>query len=203
MEKGPNYSDVELLQKLQAGSDLDNVIRHLYRSHYRMVNYYIIQNNGSDADAQDIFQEVVINFVKTVQAGLFRAEARISTYMHTLARNAWINEVKKRDRIKRRDEKFHNEKQAIETDVGGQLINREITTQIDNLLQALGENCKKILLAFYFDNLPMKEILKIMHFENEQVLRNKKYKCMKQLEQIITANPAIRETLQSFLTHER
>ena len=203
MEKGPGYSDVEVLQKLQAGSDLDNVIRNLYRSHYRMVNYYIKQNNGSDADAQDIFQEVVISFVKTVQAGMFRAESSISTFINVLARNAWINEVKKRERTKRRDEKFQNEKLDVETDASRYIISREMTAQIENLLQALGNNCKKILLAFYFDNLSMKEILQLMHFENEQVLRNKKYKCMKQLEQIIAANPAIKETLQSFLTHER
>ena len=45
----------------------------------------------------------------------------------------------------------------------------------------------------------MKKILETMHYENEQVLRNKKYKCLKQLEHMLEENPALKNTLKNLL----
>ena len=46
----------------------------------------------------------------------------------------------------------------------------------------------------------MKEILeRITDYENEQVLRNKKYKCMKQLEQMIQDNELIKTQLKCMI----
>jgi len=202
MEKRPDYPDPELLLRLQAGKDLDDIIRYLYRSNYGMVHHYIKENSGTDADAEDIFQEIAISFVQTVQTRQFRGECSISSYLYTLARNAWINEVKKRGRAKLREEKFEKERPVYEGDVSHHLVSREIQTQLEALLHTLGTTCKSILLAFYFEGLSMKEILGTLNYENEQVVRNKKYKCLKQLEQLIAGNPTLKEKLQSFLTHE-
>jgi DNA-directed RNA polymerase specialized sigma subunit len=68
-------------------------------------------------------------------------------------------------------------------------------------MDKLGEGCKKILLAFYYENLSMKEILNTMNYENDQVLRNKKHKCLKQLEQLLTADPALAKTLKAALQY--
>ncbi len=83
-------------------------------------------------------------------------------------------------------------------DVSHLIVNREMKSQLMQLVDTLGETCKKILLAFYFENLAMKEILKTLDYENEQVVRNKKYKCLKQLEQMMTANPVLLKTLNPF-----
>jgi hypothetical protein len=45
----------------------------------------------------------------------------------------------------------------------------------------------------------MKEILDQTDYESEQVVRNKKYKCLKQLEKMVNANPALRETLKNLI----
>jgi DNA-directed RNA polymerase specialized sigma subunit len=68
-----------------------------------------------------------------------------------------------------------------------------------NIVDELGEMCKKILLMFYYENLSMKEILTNLEYENEQVVRNKKYKCLKQLEQMIEINPSLKKTLKNLL----
>jgi DNA-directed RNA polymerase specialized sigma subunit len=59
------------------------------------------------------------------------------------------------------------------------------------MLDKLGESCRKILMLFYYENLPMKEIVQHLHYENEQVVRNKKYKCLKELTEMVKANPLI------------
>ena len=45
----------------------------------------------------------------------------------------------------------------------------------------------------------MKEILAALHYENEQVVRNKKYKCLKKLETMINENPALHQQLKNLL----
>ena len=52
---------------------------------------------------------------------------------------------------------------------------------------------------FYYENLPMKEILEKTEYETEQVVRNKKYKCLKQLEQMLNENPLLKETIHDKL----
>ena len=45
----------------------------------------------------------------------------------------------------------------------------------------------------------MKEILEATDYENEQVVRNKKYKCLKQLEHMINEKPFLKQTLKNLL----
>ena len=87
-------------------------------------------------------------------------------------------------------------------DVSHYIANREIKAQLMKIVEGLGDNCKKILLAFYFDNLAIKEILQNLQYENEQVVRNKKYKCLKQLEQLMTQQPQLAANLKSVLMYE-
>jgi hypothetical protein len=46
-------------------------------------------------------------------------------------------------------------------------------------------------MLFYYENLSMKEIVDYLPYENEQVVRNKKYKCLQQLTGLIKNNPLI------------
>jgi hypothetical protein len=44
---------------------------------------------------------------------------------------------------------------------------------------------------FYYENLSMKEMVDHLPYENEQVVRNKKYKCLHQLTEMIKDHPII------------
>jgi RNA polymerase sigma factor (sigma-70 family) len=202
MEKGRNFSDMALLQLLRSDDAPDDAIRYLYRSQFGITKAYINQNNGSDQDAEDIFQEVMLTFIELVKKDKFRGDSSVATFLYAITRNTWLNELKKRGRSKIRDEKFEKAKDSTEMDVSYFIINRELKAQLMKVVDSLGDTCKKILLAFYFENLAMKDILKTMQYENEQVVRNKKYKCLKQLEQMMTEQPQLAKNLKSVLFYE-
>ncbi len=197
MELHRTFDDTTLLQALRSNVNPDEAIRHLYRTQYNLTKIYIQQNSGSEEDAEDIFQEVICSFIDIVKKDKFRGESSVSTFLYALTRNTWLNELKKRDRAKIRDEKFEKQKDTTGPDVSHFIANRETNNQLMQLVNSLGETCKQILLAFYFENLAMKDILKNLAYENEQVVRNKKYKCLKQLEQTITSNPQLAKNLKS------
>lgn len=184
-----NYSDTEVIEMLREEHVSDLTIKFVYRNYYKGSSIYIMQNQGSRQDAEDIFQEVVITFIELVKNGKFRGESSVKTFMYSLCRFTWLNELKRRGRALVREEKFENTKSLNEKDVSFALVERETKSQIMEILDSLGEVCKKILVAYYYDNLTMKEILPLVDFQNEQVLRNKKYKCLKSIEQMLTADP--------------
>jgi RNA polymerase sigma factor (sigma-70 family) len=199
MITGKRYTDLSLIQALQSEPIPDEAIKELYRNHYSLTAAYIRQNSGSDQDAEDIFQEVILAFIEILKKDKFRGESSVSTFLYAVTRNIWLNELKKRDRSRQRDEIFEKGRNPLEVDVSHLIADREMKSQLMLLVDALGETCKKILLAFYFQNLPMKEILKTLEYENEQVVRNKKYKCLKQLEQMMAAQPGLVKSLKSLL----
>jgi RNA polymerase sigma factor (sigma-70 family) len=202
MEVVKKYTDTELLGAIKSSAGIDGAIKFMYREYYDLLKNYTCQNSGNDEDAQDIFQEVLVAFVDLAQKDKFRGESSIKTFLYALNRNMWLNELKKRGRAERRDTIFEKEKDTAMMDVAYFITQGEMQKQIFSIIEGLGETCKKILLAFYYENLPMKEILHTLDYESEQAVRNKKCKCLKQLEQLLVNNPHVAQTLKNALHHE-
>jgi len=199
MEVIRNFPDSELVENIRAGQRMEETIKAIYRTNFDSLCWYITNNSGSREDAEDIFQEVVVSFIDLVQKDKFRGESSVKTFLFSLNRFTWLNELKRRGRALAREEKFEKGQERVEVDSHHQLTDREGKTAVLRLLDAIGETCKKILLLFYYENLPMKEIVEATDYENEQVVRNKKYKCLKQLEQLINEKPHLKETLKNLL----
>lgn len=193
------FTDAELIGVLSAQSGQDAAIRFLYREHFDFLSRYVHNNSGSEQDAEDIFQEVIVAFINLVKAGRFRGESTIKTFLFSLNKNIWLNELKRRGRAMLREKKYEKQNSHAETtaDIGMELY--QAKADLMRAVNELGEHCKKILLMFYFENRSMKEILATLPYENEQVVRNKKSKCLKKLEQIITRNKVLHGQLKNFI----
>jgi len=198
----PEYSDDELLSLLGSGKAIDNPVKHLYEKYFYVLSSYIEQNQGSREDAEDIFQEVVLTFIDLVRKNKFRGESSVKTFLFAVNRNIWLNELKKRGRQLKRNEKYSVEQPDAEPGVEKMISSREARKQVFNIIESLGEVCKKILLAFYYENLPISEILTRLDYQNEQVVRNKKAKCMKSLEEKFSADPALAQKFKSALQYD-
>jgi RNA polymerase sigma factor (sigma-70 family) len=202
MAVAPEYSDDELLRWIGSGKALDAPVKYLYEKYFYVLSSHIEQNQGSREDAEDIFQEVVLTFIELVQKNKFRGESSVKTFLFAINRNIWLNELKKRGRQMKRNEKFTVEQPDTEPGIEKFISNREARNQVFMIIESLGEVCKKILLAFYYENLQISEILKRLDYQNEQVVRNKKAKCMKSLEEKFNADPALAQKFKSALQYE-
>ncbi len=199
MEVIRNFPDSELVANLRTGQRMDETIKTIYRNHFESLGWYVMNNSGSRQDAEDVFQEVVLAFIDLVQKDKFRGESTVKTFLYSLNRHTWLNELKRRGRALVREEKYEKGREQTEADTAHLIADREGKSEIIKLVGSLGETCKKILLLFYYENLSMREILETMHYENEQVVRNKKYKCLKQLEQMLNEKPFLKDTLKNLL----
>jgi RNA polymerase sigma factor (sigma-70 family) len=199
MEVIRNLADRELLEAIRQSRGLDTAIKSVYRDHFESMAWVVKNNSGSQQDAEDIFQEVLVNFIDLVQKNKFRSESSVKTFLFSMTKHTWLNELKKRGRSGVRDLKYQKARELREADVSHLIAEREEKKQVMQVVEQLGDTCKKILVMFYYENLSMKEILASLEYENEQVVRNKKYKCLKQLEQMITNNPSLTQTLKNIL----
>ena len=199
MDSNRSFSDGELIANLRSGDRLNESVKAIYRDCFDMLSRYVINNNGSPQDAEDIFQEVVVGFIDLVQKNKFRGEASVKTFLFAMNKHSWLNELKRRSRAEKREMNYEKGQENIELDAAHFIAGREAKNELMAIVTRLGDTCKKILLMFYYDNLSMKEILDNTDFENEQVVRNKKYKCLKQLEQMINHDPLLMNTFKNAL----
>ncbi|PWT71662.1 MAG: sigma-70 family RNA polymerase sigma factor [Bacteroidetes bacterium] len=193
------YDDAQLIAAINDEKELDKAIMFIYRHYSETVSSFIIHNSGNEQDADDIFQETVVSFIDVVKKGKFRMEASVKTFLVSIARNLWLNELKKRERAGVREKSYETAKEVNEMDVSHYIGDREIKQELRELLNQLGESCRKILILFYYENLSMKEMVSHLHYENEQVVRNKKYKCLQQLTGILKEKPSIARQLTEII----
>ena len=93
--------------------------------------------------------------------------------------NLWRKEL---DRKKRHTNEMSDSSEVIDFD------RKEKHEIIHNVVNQLGETCRKVLALYYFDGRPMMEIAEILNFANADTAKTKKYKCKKELDKKIKAS---------------
>jgi len=199
MKVAEKYTDAELIAAITSGKHLDPAIHSLYRQFSEAIRSFIMSYGGNEQDADDVFQETVIAFIDSVKKGKYRQESSVKTFLASVARHIWFNDLKKKERAGIREKKYESTRDQHESDISHQIGDIEQRRQLRDLLTQLGEPCNKLLHLFYYENLPMKEIVEHLPYENEQVVRNKKYKCLQQLTGLLKANPALAGQLNELI----
>ncbi|MEM8966042.1 MAG: sigma-70 family RNA polymerase sigma factor [Bacteroidota bacterium] len=195
------YEDQDVIEAILHSNSLDPIVRHLYRTNFDSVASYIRSNSGNDEDAEDFFQEAIVVFINIVRKGNFRGDSSIKTFLYSIARNLWRNELKRQNRALMRETNYYEQSEKEEQGIQDSISENEVKNQLLDLLEKLGDNCKKILLMFYYENLPMKEIFQHMGYETEQVARNMKYRCMNKLKELLNEHPEMKQNFRSLLAN--
>lgn len=172
----------------------DRALGAIYKDNKEKVCSFVLSNSGNEDEAKDVFQEAVIAFYENVRDGKFKGESAISTYLYSITRFKWLNQIKK-DTTR----KVHQE--SVEQDPFTEsplaiLIEGERKAGVLIVLEQLGMSCKKLLIENIYHGASMKEIAKNGSYSSEQIVRNKKYKCLQKLKELIRAKPALIKVLK-------
>ena len=191
----PKASDDVIVTGIRTGS-IDQVVKALYHQYAGAVAAYIVGNGGSQQDADDVFQETLVAFIDLVRKDKYRGDAQVKTLLIGIGRNIWINEIKKKKSLDQRGAVYEKGKGLQEADGSDWLQERALRQRFHHLIGQLGDSCRTILTLFYYDNKSFREIVSETGYENEQVVRNKKYKCMKDLAVLIQQDPEAMEQVR-------
>ncbi|RYY99908.1 MAG: sigma-70 family RNA polymerase sigma factor [Chitinophagaceae bacterium] len=200
MNKGiPIDTDAELLALLRHRHHAGAGIARLYADYAADMAGLVQRYGGSYDDGQDVFQEVALAFVYSVQDGRFREDSGVRTFLYAMTRNKWFNELRRRGRSLDREARFEEERDALPESAARLLEHKEATAGLQATLERLGAGCRQLLTGFYYGERPMRELASELGLGSEQVARNKKHRCLKKLSELIESEPTLAQQLKNLL----
>ncbi len=194
-------SDRKIIEALSGVDDskTNEAFRYLYSSYFPMALKFVLQNNGDEEEAADVFQDVLISFYQNIRKNKFRGDSTIKTYLYSMIRNLWLVRLK-------RNKKTVNMEAGIEikssTDQFSSTSKDALQQMVENLLTEIGDKCRNLLRRYYFDNFSMNEIAASEGYENENSAKTQKYKCMKKLIGLIEEKPQLKEIIYDLLAEK-
>lgn len=181
--------------------DINRPLAEIYKHYCEGVVIYIRSNGGEEQDGYDIFQESILALVHAVKNGKFRGESSIKTFLYAIAKNKWLSEIRTRSRRSKREELYSDPTEQGAYDVHHNIHDREMNMAIEKVFGQIGDTCQKILRMFYYENSSIRDIMAVVKYENEQVLRNKKSLCMKKIKAILEADSQLSENMKTILVY--
>ncbi|MEO1516795.1 MAG: sigma-70 family RNA polymerase sigma factor [Bacteroidota bacterium] len=187
----------DIIQMLQSRDETTNeeVFKYLYRFSFKTIKGYILKRNGSQQDADDVFQDGLISLYMMARQGKLAPDTKIEAYLFTVCRNRWHKNMGKAPAKVELDQVHQS---VPEEDLQIQkILDKERQQMVSQWINRIGEDCRKVLTYYYFERLKMKEIMEKLQYSSEQVVKNKKYNCMKKLRAIILENPESKSLMTS------
>lgn len=188
MVKAVHYkSDSELLLALRQGAP--SAFELLYHKYYRMVAKQAANAGRTGADAEDLFQELLVILVRKIRQPEFQLSAKLSTYLFAIARNLLYKQSGP-DTLSRSADTIlperPSENEADELAVRAQ--REEQLTAVVDQLELLQTDCRQVLKLFFFEKRSQVEIAGILGY-SESFVKVKKFRCLDYLRKQVKASP--------------
>lgn len=179
-----NEREQELLKGLSVNDK--QAIEAIYKEHYGLIQTLVVNNNGSEDDAKDVFQEALIVLYEKSKLPEFSLNCLIKTYLYSVSKRLWLKRLQKSNRYEANvvgleetvyvEEDFtHHEKRNLEF------------TMMEHAMANVGEPCKSLLEAYYIRKNNMQEIAAAFGYTNADNAKNQKYKCLMRLKKLFFA----------------
>ncbi|MCC6726592.1 MAG: sigma-70 family RNA polymerase sigma factor [Saprospiraceae bacterium] len=197
MNKTGKVPDELILKRLQSGGSLevDETLAHLHRQVFGMTLKFVNKFKGSDADAEDVFQDAMVALYKMARQGKLVAGTNIEAYLFAICKNLWFKQLRKRHETVDISSELVKMPELDNLPLHS-MLEHEQQNAFARLLQRFGEDCQRVLVSYYYDRLRMSKIAEMMGYSNEQVAKNKKADCMKRLKAYLAEAPGLLEVLK-------
>jgi RNA polymerase sigma factor (sigma-70 family) len=175
------YNEQTLLKGL-ANND-SKAVETLYKSHFNMIQHFVITNNGSFDDARDIFQEAMITLYEKVQTDSFALTCQIKTYLFSICKHLWLKRLQQMGKY---GSPLQAEEESVSVEVDMEdYEKKEAAFEImDRALNSLGEPCKSLLEGYYLNKKGMQDLATEFGYTNADNAKNQKYKCLLRLKKL-------------------
>jgi len=168
-------SDEEIIAGLRKR---DNpVLLYIYKNTYNPVKQLILNNAGSENDAEDIFQEaLIIIFKKLKEEQKFELTSTFSTYIYSISRLLWLKHLRNIKKIEI-DPLNRDHEEKIEFEPPSPVQDKDLRMAIyQRTLLQIPEDCQNILRLTAQD-LTSSEIANQLGFRSEGYVRKRRHFC--------------------------
>tara|TARA_R110001583_G_scaffold4351_2_gene25209 strand:- start:46194 stop:46769 length:576 start_codon:yes stop_codon:yes gene_type:complete len=146
-----------------------NAYAFLVEKYKHMVYTLTIRIVKSKEDAEEVSQDVFVKAFKKLDS--FKGDSKFSTWIYKIAYYASLDIVKKNKRFTNSEniDDFHDGNLENVQDALESLHNKERKIVINKALLKLNEDERAILTLFYFEEMPIKEISKIVNLTEDNI----------------------------------
>jgi RNA polymerase sigma factor (sigma-70 family) len=169
-------SEDELLAGLRDHNE--QAVSHLYQTYWPMILQMVKTNNGSAAEAQDLYQESILDFLEKVWSEKLVLTCKIGTFIYSICRNKWLYILKGKHRFV--DIHEHIQLGDMPQEEADEMPLPD-NSQILQAIAALGEPCRSLLIGFYYEKASMEQLAARFNYRSMQVAKQQKYRCKDRL----------------------
>lgn len=161
----------------------EETLNKLYKSHFPMVLQFILNNNGDEDDAKDVYQESIIILYNKIKSGNFELSSKLKTYLYSVCRRIWLKKLTQGNK-KAGNIADYEDVLIVDEDVEQHEARDLQFEKMQSALEHLGEPCKTIIQDFYIHNLSMQAICEKFGYTNTDNAKTQKYKCLQRLKKL-------------------
>jgi len=181
-------SEQQLIQLLKE-ADKD-VLKRIYTEHRSSFIFFAQKFCSSKEDIVDAYQDAIIVLQeKAIQGKIEELNCTLKTYLFGIGKYMLYEKMRKQNKMVSEPKSKHEEYNyhSIATDFLGEEPNKK-ELQLQHAFATLGKKCKEILSLFYYRGYTIEEIYLYLNYENKNVVKSQKSRCIKQLKDKIKKN---------------
>lgn len=188
MTANTNWTDESLLTAIQGGGQArEEALRRIYLlpGLRETVARFVLDNGGSRADAQDVFQEAFILFDRNLREGRFEGKSALATYFVAIAKWRWVTIRRQQGRFQEiSPAQYEGEAESPENET----LRAEHRELLAEAMGQIGERCRELLRRYQLD-YSMEEIAREMGYANAETAKKEAYRCRMRLREYLENNP--------------
>lgn len=143
------------------------VYRYLDRFYKGKVEIYVCSNSGQKEDAEELYQDVVMEVFLNVEQGKFDAnKSKFSTYFMMIARSRWIDKLrslKNKINPKSLEDTYHNIRDLHDNQKDEQDLYNERVLELQKYIARLSVAEQEMIKLYYYDNQSIESVAN--HFD--------------------------------------
>lgn len=172
---------LERLEKIKKGDDTS--IAQLYNECRTVFITFANKYGIYEQEAIDIYQDAIVAFIENIQKGkINELKSAVSTYLIAIGKFMIFKKLKKQlveqELNVELDYSFYWDDYSAEQQ-------EEQVQLLQQYFKQLGEQCKKIITLFYYEEKKLDQIVELLGYENKEVVKSQKSRCLKQLKNLI------------------
>lgn len=184
MQQHPDYRFLVALRENDS-----HTLEELYRECSPKITQWVLKNNGTVADANDLFQEALISLHTSAHREDFTLTCPISALLFTICRNQWINQLrrkKKESEVRKVEAERYTPESATVSAYERWEEDQLQQARLDEALAKLSDTCQKLLRLLGKGTSPA-EAAEKLGMSNANTVYRRKNACLNRWREFIVA----------------
>lgn len=162
------------------------IFRYLYKTYGSMIVGYVRKNSGSDQEAREMVQTVLLEFWTAVREDRYQESGKLDRYLYILTANTWRDELRRR-KVRRTDELDTNQMLVAddhEQSIAMAIVKDRRIEAMHHCLQQLESPCDDIIRLYHLEEVNLQDVAKQMNYDYNN-LRKRIFDCRKKLKKLV------------------